>query len=512
MSLARERLTALLAESALTSVELVIAPPGFGKTTLLREYAAGDTGVVFVALPEATNLEAFVRCVIAQTVPAASRSVGAVFDGPAGQNVEERVRDWLVSRLREFGGTLVIDDLHRATDERVARLLVGTIAATHGRIRWIVASRESPAFPMGSWIARGWMGLPVTGDDLGFTVEEAAALADSLGIAVSEDALAAIIDETLGWPIGVRLALTLVARKRGVGQTRVQTREALFALLDDEVWRPLEADLRELIAAAVLMPVPAIKTLEAAGFVAARTGVTRVIAKVPFIQAIDDDAFAIHDLFREFVATSGSRSFATNGDSAARMGSALVATGNPADGLPLLIEADDVTGVCDALASHAFDLLETGQRSIVNAALAFLGTHGLNDSGLVLAIRGALAFADGSASNATNLLTRALEHDAPPAIRCEASRRLALSLANRGMLKEALATLAPLESDPSVSREDRLEVRAMSLSYNAAAGLRERAAIGKSIAAIERQIPSVGANVQARLLQRLGTTAYYIES
>ena len=31
MSLQRERLTALLTESALTSVELVIAPPGYGK-------------------------------------------------------------------------------------------------------------------------------------------------------------------------------------------------------------------------------------------------------------------------------------------------------------------------------------------------------------------------------------------------------------------------------------------------------------------------------------------------
>ena len=42
MSLPRERLTALLSESALTSVELVVAPPGYGKTTVLREYTAGD--------------------------------------------------------------------------------------------------------------------------------------------------------------------------------------------------------------------------------------------------------------------------------------------------------------------------------------------------------------------------------------------------------------------------------------------------------------------------------------
>src|ERR1700733_10969956 len=99
MSLPRERLTALLAESALTSVELVIAPPGFGKTTLLREYAAADSGAVFIALPEATDLEAFVRAVIEAAVPSALHAIGAVFDGGAQQDIDSRVGDWLVSRL-----------------------------------------------------------------------------------------------------------------------------------------------------------------------------------------------------------------------------------------------------------------------------------------------------------------------------------------------------------------------------------------------------------------------------
>jgi DNA-binding CsgD family transcriptional regulator len=51
----------------------------------------------------------------------------------------------------------------------------------------------------------------------------------------------------------------------------------------------------------------------------------------------------------------------------------------------------------------------------------------------------------------------------------------------------------------------------MSLSYCAAGSLRARAEIDTAIAAIERQIPNVGPNVQARLLMRLGTTAFYIE-
>ncbi len=188
------------------------------------------------------------RSVIAAVVPSAVRAIGAVFETPATEKIEERVGKWLVSRLREFSGALIIDDLHRAADERVARVLAATVAATHGQMRWIVASRESPPFPMGSWIARGWMGLPITGDDLAFTAPEAGALASSLGIDITNDALDAIVEETLGWPIGVRLALSLVSRNRGIGQTRMQTRGALFALIEDEVWNPLEVELRELVA------------------------------------------------------------------------------------------------------------------------------------------------------------------------------------------------------------------------------------------------------------------------
>jgi DNA-binding CsgD family transcriptional regulator len=512
MSLPRERLIALLADSALTSVELVIAPPGFGKTTLLREYASAQSGVVFVALPEATDLEAFVRSVIAAAVPSALRSIGAVFETPATEKIEERAGKWLVSRLREFSGTLIIDDFHRAADERVARLVAATISATQGQMRWIVASRESPPFPMGSWIARGWMGLPITGDDLSFTAGEAAALAASLGIDISGDALTAIVEETLGWPIGVRLALSLVSRNRGIGQTRVQTRGALFALLEDEVWKPLDVELRELIAASVLMPTPGVATLEAAGFTEARIGMARVFAKVPFIHPIDDDIFAIHDLFREFVATQTSKEPANHIGAVERMGTALVASGNPADGLRLLIEAKDVTGISNVLGLYAFELLETGQRSAVNAAVAFLSDQGLNDSGIILAIRGVLAVADGSISNSTNLFVRALERDVPPAIRAELSRRLAVNYANRRMLGEALGTLKPLELDPSFSLEDQLEIKAMSTSFLAADGLHERDEVDALILAVESQIRNVRPNVQTRLLQRLSTAAYYNSS
>jgi ATP/maltotriose-dependent transcriptional regulator MalT len=510
MSLARDRLTALLTESALTSVELVIAPPGYGKTTVLRDYAAGDPGAIYIGLPEGADLEAFVHAVIAAAAPAGLRSIGALFANPAERNVEERTVDWLVSRLRAFDGTLIVDDLHRAAgDERVCRVIAAAIAATHGRMRWIVSSREAPRFPMGSWIARGWMGLPITSEDLRFTLEEAGALAADLGLTVSPADLAAIVDDTLGWPIGVRLALGLVARKRNTAHTRMQTRDALYALLNDEVWQSLGAAEQRLVAAAALVPAPAISTLLAAGFSEARATMASVFERVPFVQPIDDDAFSIHDLFREFVLSRTPRD-AETGEGAARMGAALVGEGNAADGLRLLVTAGHTDDVRQALAEHAFDLLETGNRAIVNAALAHLAERGRNDDGVALAIRGALAFSDGSGSNSANLFARALKRNLPPAMRSEVSRRLALSHYNRGKTEEAITVLRSIETDDRISLDDQLENEALALIFSITLGSCVSTKAATAIADLERRLPEVSPNAQVRVLQRLGNSAFYI--
>ena len=510
MLLPRGRLTALLSEQALTSVELVIAPPGYGKTTVLRDYAAGDSEAVFVALPEATDLETFVRAIVEEAAPSARRSVGGVFDGRTGAELEEHAGQWLVSRLRAFSGTLIVDDFHRAAgDERVARVLTAAIAATYGRMRWVIASREAPRFPMGSWIARGWMGLPVSGDDLRFNAAEAAELAASLGIEATAADIAAIVADTLGWPIGVRLALGLISRGRVAGQTRMQTRDALFALIDDEIWQPLEGPLRDFIAAAALVPSPAVSTLAASGFPAARALATDAFARVPFVQQIDGDAFAIHDLFREFVSVRATPRGA-GGDVKSQLGSALVSEGNVADGLRVMISGRQTDQIEATLAMHAFDLLETGHRTTVSAALAYLTEQGRGDEGVSLAVNAALALADGSSSNAIHLYARALDRTLPPGMRGEAGRRLALTFINRGTLDEAAQVVAIISSSPADSPSDSIETLVLQAMLASRAGLSERVCAMTMIDDIENRLAEAQPRAQVRTLQRLGNAALLV--
>ena len=169
----------------------------------------------------------------------------------------------------------------------------------------------------------------------------------------------------------------------------------------------------------------------------------RVFAKVPFIAA--DRRRSVRD----------SRSFPRVRCDARRARDAMLAGAAGAHGLARSSRAEIPPTACGCSSKpndvgRRFGRLGASRlrscsrrvngRSSMPASL-FSASAGSTIAGVVLAIRGALAFADGSASNSTNLFMRALERDAPPSMRGEISRRLAVSYVNRGMLTEALETL-----------------------------------------------------------------------
>jgi DNA-binding CsgD family transcriptional regulator len=97
-------------------------------------------------------------------------------------------------------------------------------------------------------------------------------------------------------------------------------------------------------------------------------------------------------------------------------------------------------------------------------------------------------------------------------MRCEVSRRLALSYLNRGLTAEALEVLAPLGSDNSMPVDDRLEIQAMSAAIVASSGTRERADLLELIERLEKSIALVAPPAQVRVLQRLASAAFYAGS
>ncbi len=510
MSLRRRRVGVLI-EATLRegAVALLIAPPGYGKTTALRDAIGADPSFRWVELSPAARLEDVVRLLIEAAVPDHIASVPALFSGSGEAKDFDAVTEWMARRLRLFSGTIVIDDLHRCFgDGQAVMFLARVIELTSSYVRWIAASREVPPLPIGTWVARGLMGLPITDAELAFTLSEAQALASARAIDVERDVVRLILDDTGGWPMAVHLALQLWERTRSIAPLQIRTREVLFSQIETELWPHVDAAVREVICACALLPETNSAILEAAGFATAEALLERAHNAIPFVARTVDGGYALHDLFAEFVRTAIRRQPEALAALRERLATGLLAAARPADALRVLVAGRDERRVLAVLAEAGFPLIERGQRAVVAQALTFLADHGQRNHPVVAALRGVLSYADGSTANAEALFAYAYERGLPAAMRVETGRRLATAYLNRGEGNTALAILEPLVADATIPAADRIELRS-----SCAAALATAASPDAARAAIEdvlRDLGGVSPDARARILQRLGFTAFYL--
>ena len=206
----RERLVRRLIQSQGRPVALVIAPAGYGKTTLLAEWAARDARpFARVTLTRAHRD----RLELLSAIAAALESIE-----PLGWEVFEALTSG-----RHDAADVALQRLVRVLDKR-ARPVVLAIDDLHvlpARAVWPVLETVGQALGPGSQIAvaaRGDAGLPVgrlrthrssielRSADLAMTRSEAAALLRAAGVAPEPDEVLALVQRTGGWPAGLYLA------------------------------------------------------------------------------------------------------------------------------------------------------------------------------------------------------------------------------------------------------------------------------------------------------------------
>jgi LuxR family maltose regulon positive regulatory protein len=218
--LRRERLLATLRAGSARRLTLLVAPPGFGKTTLLSTWAASEEDVAWLWLDADDNDPVrFVGYLIEalQTVHAGTGSPARVALRAPGAGLTEVILPLLVNELAAPGTgsvTLVLEDYHVITNRAVHEALSYLLERSPPSLRIVIASREDPPLPLPRLRARDEL-YEIRAADLRFTAEEARAfLAGALATPLSDEDTERLRQRTEGWPAAMHLA-TLSLRSGG---------------------------------------------------------------------------------------------------------------------------------------------------------------------------------------------------------------------------------------------------------------------------------------------------------
>ncbi|HEY1565520.1 MAG TPA: AAA family ATPase, partial [Solirubrobacteraceae bacterium] len=208
----RADLVQLLDRAVTKRVTVISAPPGSGKTYLLRAWAARPISrrrIAFVSVDRdqhdpqrfwAAVLEAIrgqARSTDHETQPAATAALDS-----------DQVVDTVLSELAEHHGpvVLIIDDLHELRSADALAQLGQLLAALPDSARAVLSSRRDLPLRLHHLRLAGEI-AEIRAGDLRFSEREARDLLVTSGIALSDAGLAALYQRTEGWAAGLRLAV-----------------------------------------------------------------------------------------------------------------------------------------------------------------------------------------------------------------------------------------------------------------------------------------------------------------
>jgi LuxR family maltose regulon positive regulatory protein len=188
----------------------VVAPPGYGKTTVLSQWAdRNGQSFAWVSVDEPDNDPKVLLTYVAEALDAVEPIDERVFDALASpvSSVPGSVVPRLGSAFSSMTSpvVLMLDDVHALHNSECRAAL--SVLADHvpGGSRLVLAGQAEPPLRIARLRAEGRI-LEIGPGDLSLTREEASSLLRDAGVALGGDELAELHRRTEGWPAGLYLA------------------------------------------------------------------------------------------------------------------------------------------------------------------------------------------------------------------------------------------------------------------------------------------------------------------
>src|SRR5262245_10937801 len=217
----RQQLLGRLSEDNATKLVAVIAPTGWGKTSLLAQWcAAAEPGrTAWVSLDHGDNDPARFWAHILAAMNMVAPEIG--FDElqvltVSGVNTKDALLPRVINGFAQIPAqvSLIIDDYHVISNQAIHESVEFLVEHSPASLRLVLAARSDPTLPLARLRARGEM-EELRAEELRFTeAETATLLKESLDLDLQPEQIRVLQQRTEGWAAGVYLAgLSLCGHK-----------------------------------------------------------------------------------------------------------------------------------------------------------------------------------------------------------------------------------------------------------------------------------------------------------
>jgi ATP/maltotriose-dependent transcriptional regulator MalT len=191
----------VLDERTFARATFVVAPAGFGKSTLLREVAAQSRSV-FTIVRDGATFARFTSDLVeatAKLVPGLDRSFAGAFSRAIQTGDPERTLAlWFTRQLAGTACRFIVDGVDRANGHLVGAFLQHAIAASPSGVTWLVATRHLETLSPDTLLAFGHASLPLDKNDLRLQAGDLETLASNVGTTLDDDAARVVAAKAAG--------------------------------------------------------------------------------------------------------------------------------------------------------------------------------------------------------------------------------------------------------------------------------------------------------------------------
>ncbi|QBD78314.1 LuxR family transcriptional regulator [Ktedonosporobacter rubrisoli] len=310
--LARTHLLSILDQSRSVPLTLLLASAGFGKTTLLADWASRSAGqVAWLSLDEQDNdptrFWTYLIAALRKTGATVGKATLTLLHSSQPPQLSSALT-LLINELVELtqDTALILDDFHLLKEPALHASLKFFLQHLPGCLHLILASRVDPPLPLARLRARGQV-LEIREADLRLREEEAARfLTQVMGLSsLSAEDIQLLEQRTEGWLAGLQLAALSLQRHQNVAaflKAFAGSQRFLLDYVQEEILDALpEAQQHFLLKTSVLDRMNADLCYELTGEPASQQMLEALERAHLFLFPLDEERcwYRFHALFRE---------------------------------------------------------------------------------------------------------------------------------------------------------------------------------------------------------------------